>query len=355
MKNVRPMPDYRIYVEVEDGRKGIFDLKPYLDKGVFRELKEISYFNQVGILFGAVTWPNEQDIAPETLLAEMLPIGTDFCPDTQYAKNVREDSETYEVSKMINAAAIQYNVTQGDVDANLAYVRTALTRVADQGAQLVVLPEMWSSGFAYKNLNELAGRTAGIVEELLELSRKLKLVIVGSMPEPHGDKVFNTVYVADNGILAGIYRKLHLFSLLGEDRAFDSGDSWLLADTSIGKVGVIICYDLRFPELSRRLALEGADLICVPAQWPKPRQEHWRTLLRARAIENQLFVVACNACGPIGKLDFFGMSMIIDPQGEVVAEAGEAECEIGAQLDMQAMADWRAQIPCFNDHRPELY
>jgi predicted amidohydrolase len=255
----------------------------------------------------------------------------------------------------IQAAAIQFSVQQGDVDANLAYVRTALARVAAQGANLVVLPELWSSGFSYKNLNELAGRTAGIVEELLELSRELKLVIVGSMPEPHGAKVYNTAYVADNGVLAGVYRKLHLFSLLGEDRAFDSGDRWLLADTSLGKVGVIICYDLRFPELSRRLALEGADVICVPAQWPKPRQEHWRTLLRARAIENQLFVVACNTCGLIGKLDFFGMSMIIGPKGEVLAEAGEAAGEIGAHLDLQSMADWRAQIPCFNDRRPALY
>jgi predicted amidohydrolase len=255
----------------------------------------------------------------------------------------------------INAAAIQFNVKQGDVDANLAYVREALKRAAAQGANLAVLPEMWSSGFAYRNLNELAGRTAGIVAELLELSRELKLVIVGSMPEPHGEKVFNTAFVADNGALAGTYRKLHLFSLLGEDKAFDSGDAWLLAETSIGKIGVIICYDLRFPELSRRLALEGATVICVPAQWPKPRQEHWRTLLRARAIENQLFVVACNACGLIGKLGFFGMSMIIDPKGELLAEGGEVETEIAAPLDLQLMADWRAQIPCFNDRRPELY
>ena len=175
------------------------------------------------------------------------------------------------------------------------------------------------------------------------------------MPEPHGEKVFNTVHLIDNGRLAGVYRKLHLFSLLGEDKAFDGGDSWLLAETSIGTVGVMICYDLRFPELSRRLAVEGAQVVCVPAQWPKPRQEHWRTLLRARAIENQLFVVACNACGPIGKLDFFGMSMIIDPKGEVLAEGGEADCVITAPLDMQVMTDWRAQIPCFNDRRPELY
>lgn len=256
---------------------------------------------------------------------------------------------------IINAAAIQFNVKQGDVDANLAYIREALHRVAGEGANLVVLPEMWSSGFAYKNLNELALRTSGIVDELLLLSRELKLVIVGSMPEPNGDKVFNTIYVVDNGVLAGIYRKIHLFSLLGEDRAFSGGDSWLLAETSIGKVGVIICYDLRFPELSRRLAIEGAQIICVPAQWPKPRQEHWRTLLRARAIENQLFVVSCNTCGTVGKLDFFGMSMIIDPKGELLAEAGEGEVEIIAELDLQSMADWRAQIPCFKDRKPECY
>lgn len=255
----------------------------------------------------------------------------------------------------ITAAAIQFNVKQGDVDANLAYVREAIPRAAGQGANLAVLPEMWSSGFSYRDLNELALRTQGIAEEMLELSARHKLVIVGSMPEPNGDKVFNTVYVADNGTLAGVYRKIHLFSLLGEDRAFSGGDSWLLAETSIGRIGVIICYDLRFPELSRRLAVEGAQVICVPAQWPKPRQEHWRTLLRARAIENQLFVVACNACGTIGKLDFFGMSMIIDPKGELLGEAGESEGEIIAPLDLQAMADWRAQIPCFEDRKPESY
>ncbi len=255
----------------------------------------------------------------------------------------------------INAAAIQFNVKPGDPDANLAHVREALTRAAGQGANLAVLPEMWSSGFDYRNLNELALRTEGIVDELLELSGKLKLVIVGSMPEPNGDKVFNTIYLVDNGTLAGVYRKIHLFSLLGEDKAFSGGDRWLLADTSIGKIGVIICYDLRFPELSRRLALEGAQVICVPAQWPKPRQDHWRTLLRARAMENQLFVVSCNACGQIGKLDFFGTSMIINSKGDVLAEAGEEQCEISAKLDMQEMADWRAQIPCFNDRKPEYY
>ncbi|CAH2030142.1 carbon-nitrogen family hydrolase [Trichlorobacter ammonificans] len=258
--------------------------------------------------------------------------------------------------QQIIAAAIQFNVQQGDVEANLSHVRDALARVADRGAQLAVLPELWSTGFAYRTLTELAQRTDAVVAELQELSVRHNLVIVGSQPEPAGDnRVFNTIHVIDRGRIAATYRKLHLFSLLGEDTAFKGGERWCLAETSLGKIGVIICYDLRFPELSRRLALEGADLICVPAQWPKPRQEHWRTLLRARAIENQLPVVAANACGLIGKLDFFGMSMVIDHCGEVLADAGERPGEVLATLDRQAMTAWRAQIPCFADRRPDLY
>lgn len=256
---------------------------------------------------------------------------------------------------MITAASIQFTIKPGDIDSNLAHVRAALKRVSNQGAQLAVLPEMWTTGFSYKNLGTLAMRTADIVTELLELSRELGLVIVGSMPEPNGDKVFNTIHLIDNGRLTGVYRKIHLFSLLGEDRSFSSGDGWLLAKTSVGTIGVIICYDLRFPELTRRLALEGAQIVCVPAQWPKPRDVHWRTLLLARAIENQLFVVSSNACGVIGKLDFFGMSMIIGPKGEVLAAADNSETEIIAKLNMQEITDWRDQIPCFNDRRPELY
>jgi predicted amidohydrolase len=140
-----------------------------------------------------------------------------------------------------------------------------------------------------------------------------------------------------------------------EDRSFDSGDSWLLVESSVGKIGVFICYDLRFPELARRLAIEGAEILVVPGEWPKPRQEHWRTLMRARAIENQLFVVAANCCGMTGKLDFFGMSMIIDPKGELLAEAGYEPQNIVATLDFDAMAAWREQIPCFNDRKPEIY
>ena len=259
------------------------------------------------------------------------------------------------MSRSIKTAAVQFTIALGETEPNLRHVRQELTRLAADGVRLAVLPEMWATGFAYKQLAELARQTGGIVEELAALSRQHGMVIIGSLPEPHDGKVYNTAYVLDNGELRGKYRKIHLFSLMQEDRSFDGGENWLLVETSVGRIGVFICYDLRFPELARRLAVEGAEILVVPGEWPKPRQEHWRTLLRARAIENQLFVVAANCCGLVGKLDFFGMSMIIGPQGEVLAEGGYEPAAIVANLDMAAMAAWRAQIPCFNDRKPACY
>jgi predicted amidohydrolase len=260
-----------------------------------------------------------------------------------------------DMSRTVKAAAVQFNIRVGDIDANVAYLQVALARLAKDGCQLAVLPEMWSTGYAYKELNELALRTPEVVEELARLSQEHGMVVVGSLPEPHGEKVYNTAYVMDRGGLVGKYRKIHLFSMMGEDRSLDGGDSWLVVDTHLGRIGVFICYDLRFPELARRLAVEGAEILVVPAEWPKPREEHWRTLLQARAIENQLFVVAANCCGIQGKLDFFGGSLIIGPKGELLAEGGQEQGEPTAILDFSAMTNWRQQIPCFNDRRPEYY
>jgi len=257
--------------------------------------------------------------------------------------------------RLVKAASVQFNIKLAEIDENRQHVHSALARLADDGVELVVLPEMWGTGFAYKELNELATRTGDLVEELGALSAQYGMVIVGSLPEPHENKVYNTAYVLDRGKMRGKYRKIHLFSLMQEDRSFDSGCSPLLVDTSVGKLGVFICYDLRFPELARRLAVEGAEILVVPGEWPKPRQEHWRTLLRARAIENQLFLVSANCCGMVGKLDFFGMSMIIDPKGEVLAEAGYEPLNITATLDFALMEEWRSQIPCFTDRKPECY
>ncbi len=259
------------------------------------------------------------------------------------------------MNRQVHAASIQFNIALGEVERNLRQVREALTRSREQGAELAVLPEMWSTGYDYKRLDRLAEETPRILQSLQDLTDELGLVTVGSLPEKLDGTIYNTAFVHDRGKLAGSYRKLHLFSSMGEDRFLGAGDRTLTVPTSIGRLGVAICYDLRFPELFRKLALEGAEILCLPAEWPKPRQEHWRTLLRARAIENQFFVAAANCCGIQGKLDFFGMSLLIAPRGEVLAEAGEGDAEICAVFDFEEMAAFRSQIPCYRDRRPEVY
>ena len=259
------------------------------------------------------------------------------------------------MSRTLTAAAVQFNIHLGDIESNLATAQAALRRVADRGATLAVLPEMWSTGYDYPQLEELAEQTPYVVDALADLSRKLGMTLVGSLAEKRGGEIFNTAYVLDQGSLKGCYSKLHLFSTMREDRYLASGDDYLVVDTSAGRLGLGICYDLRFPELFRKLALEGAEIFCLPAEWPKPRQEHWRTLIRARAIENQLFMVATNCCGVQGKLDFFGMSMLVSAWGEVLAEGGETDTELVAEFDFAQMEEYRARINCFHDRRPEIY
>jgi predicted amidohydrolase len=255
----------------------------------------------------------------------------------------------------IKAAAIQFNLKLGDVDANMESALNGIERAAAAGAQIAVLPEMWSSGYDYRRLAELSDRTPEVLERLCAVSKANDIILVGSLPEKQNDILYNMATVIEDGSIKGSYRKLHMFSTMGEDRFLSPGNSTLVVDTKIGRVGVAICYDLRFPELFRKMALDGAELICIPAEWPKPRQEHWRTLLRARAIENQLFIAAANCCGIQGKLDFFGMSLLISSKGEVLAEAGETDMVLSASFDRKEMQTYREQIRCFADRRPEIY
>jgi len=259
------------------------------------------------------------------------------------------------MSRTLIASSIQFNISLGEVDRNLDRALALLCEAREKGAKLAVLPEMWSTGYDYKNLSTLAEETPRVLDAISAFSRESKMVIVGSLAEKESETIFNTAFVVDSGEIVGKYRKLHLFSTMKEDRFLGAGESTLVVDTSVGRLGVAICYDLRFPELFRKLTLEGAEALCLPAEWPKPRQEHWRTLLRARAIENQLFVVSSNCCGIQGKLDFFGMSLLLAPRGEVLAEGAEEDVVLTATFDFTEMEEYRRQIPCFRDRRPEIY
>lgn len=258
--------------------------------------------------------------------------------------------------KTVMAGCCQFGVLPGDVDGNLAIVERKVADYAAAGCRLLVLPEMWSCGFPYPVLRAMAERTPEVLRRMQGWAGEHGITLVGSLPELDGDTVYNTSTVVDaSGEIAGAYRKVHLFSLLGEHLYFGRGGSLLVCDTSAGRLGVMICYDLRFPELARRLALDGAEIICVSAQWPGPRIEHWSLLLRARALENQLFVVGCNGSGVEGELLYGGASAVVSPLGAVLAEAGGEDPVTLASLDFDEMVGFRRRIPCLTDRVPELY
>ena len=158
-----------------------------------------------------------------------------------------------------------------------------------------------------------------------------------------------------DGTLAASYSKIHLFRLMDEDQYLAPGEAGELHELPWGCAGLAICYDLRFPELFRRYALEGARLLILPAEWPHPRRMHWRTLLRSRAIENQCFVAACNRVGTTEGVTFFGSSAVIDPWGETLIEGGETEALLTVRIDLNTVEATRAKIPILADRRPELY
>ncbi|MDY0162279.1 nitrilase-related carbon-nitrogen hydrolase [Desulfobotulus sp.] len=251
------------------------------------------------------------------------------------------------------ATVFQFDVLRGRMRENRNTVMQALENCPPG---LVVLPEMWSSGFDYLHLEDHARKSPEILEELSGIAAKKRLVIVGSLPELSGGRVFNTAHVLDSdGRVAGFYRKTHLFTAGGEGRGFAAGDRAQVFETAAGPLGVLICYDLRFPELARTLMDKGAKILAVSAQWPSMRKSHWRTLARARAIENQLFVVASNRCGQDGDLFYAGGSLVVSPTDQILSDPGEAPGSASARLDFSLLENYRATIPCLRERRPEVY
>jgi predicted amidohydrolase len=227
---------------------------------------------------------------------------------------------------------------------------------AARSADVVVLPELWLAGaFDVPGSGRLAQPVNGhLVEQFRSLAREASTWIhAGSIPEQDGPLTFNTsVVVAPDGFLAATYRKRHLFGFDGgEPEVMTAGDDLVCVDTPLGRTGLATCYDLRFPEHFRGLVDCGATAFLISSGWPERRIEHWRVLLRARAIEDQAWVVACNGVGTQCGTELGGRSAVIDPLGEVVVEAGSSEETLYATLDPAAAAAWRAAFPAIEDRR----
>ncbi|MUG72638.1 carbon-nitrogen family hydrolase [Paenibacillus validus] len=259
-----------------------------------------------------------------------------------------------------NVALLQMDIAIGEPERNYAKLEEMLNEAVTNEVKpdVIVIPEMWNTGYALDRIQELADPAGERTRALLSgFSREHGVNVVGgSIAEKRECGVFNTIYAFDReGNEAGDYSKIHLFRLMDEEKFLQSGDKLGRLELDGVPAGMMICYDIRFPELSRKLALGGAQVLFVPAEWPNPRLHHWRTLLMARAIENQMFVISCNRVGISGTTEFFGHSMVIDPWGEVLAEGDESERIVRATIDLGLVKDVRRRIPIFEDRRPSLY
>jgi predicted amidohydrolase len=250
----------------------------------------------------------------------------------------------------LDVAVVQMEVCSGEVRKNCVRAEARIAEAVHRGAQAVLLPELWTTGYNWPAMPGLAEPADGeTVDWLRRLATRCQVTLVaGSLAEQRGDRIYNTSYlIGPDGALLGSYSKQHLFPLLDEPRDMAPGDDPRPHATPHGRWGQLICFDIRFPEAARSLALAGAEILWIPAEWPHPRLEHWRTLLRARAIENQCFVVAANRVGEGDGNRWCGHSQIIDPWGTILAEAEEDETILYATLNLDLIAEVRARIPCF--------
>ena len=257
----------------------------------------------------------------------------------------------------LNISLAQMHIALGDVRKNLSVMTDLVAEAARRGSHLVVLPELWSTGYALEQARDLANvLNSGLFTQVTTIAQQHKISIVGSILEKRGVEVTNSAaFFAPNGRMMGVYRKLHLFRLMDEDQWLQPGPSPLAIDLPWGRTALAICYDLRFPELFRGYAVDGAQMVILPAEWPLERIDHWRVLMQARAIENQCFMIACNAAGQIGGTTFGGHSMIVYPWGKIVIEGGEDPMLLTAEIEMDRVAEVRARIPVFEDRRTDLY
>jgi deaminated glutathione amidase len=268
----------------------------------------------------------------------------------------------------LRVAAVQLNST-ADPAANLAVADRLTRAAAADGARLIVLPEKWTAIGSDEELRAAAETLEGpSIAWARATARELGVdLVAGSILERVAgqEKLANTsVHVDPQGEVKAVYRKVHMFDVEIDGRSYreseleEPGEEIVLSRTADGvDLGLSICYDLRFPELYRILAVRGALLMALPAAFTLPTtRDHWEPLLRARAIENQAFVVAANQVGPHpGAHHSGGRSMIVDPWGVVLAQAPDRVCHVLAELDLERQREIRARLPALSNRRPDAY
>ncbi|NPB06709.1 MAG: carbon-nitrogen hydrolase family protein [Aquificae bacterium] len=221
----------------------------------------------------------------------------------------------------------------------------ALSR-AEPGS-LVLLPELWHGGVSPEAVRSLAHLTPELLRKLRAVSRKKGLLVAGTLPLKREGKLYNAAFVLDRGRLAGLRGKRKLFPLFGETELFSPGKERLVFNTSFGKVGLLICFELRFPELVAEVKREAPEFLLVPAQWGYARREHLRVLSRSRAIELQAYALVANAWGEHAGTRFAGSSGIYSPWGEALAYAEKGDALLEAVYEPEELRRVRRELPVY--------
>lgn len=255
----------------------------------------------------------------------------------------------------MRVAVLQLRVDDSEPQSSRIERAVALVR-AQAGADLVVLPELWVPGaFAYSGYDESASALPGpAVSAIAGAAREINAhVVAGTFIEDDDGRRHNTaVLLSPRGDIIHTYRKVHLFGFdSGEAKTLVAGDEVLVGSIDGVRFGMTTCYDLRFPELYRIFVDQGAELLVIPTGWPTRRLAHWQVLTCARAIENQVFLIGCNQVGMQEGIELAGHSVVIDPWGQVLAEAGDGEAVLNLDIDLSLVAKTRAEFPVLRDRK----
>lgn len=252
---------------------------------------------------------------------------------------------------------IQMKIIEKNKEANVEH-GLALAEEAAKQSEVIVMPEIWTTGYSLgqlaKNAEALEGR---VVTELQRIAREQNCnIVAGSVPMKLEGKIYNTsLAINSQGEIIDLYNKIHLFGMFKEENFFAAGNKYGVYEFDGVLCANTICYDLRFPELYRSLALQGAKVIFVPAEWPEVRGPVWRLLLQARAVENQIFICGVNCVGTFKETVFFGNSLLVSPTGEVLVEGGKEEEILTAEVDLEEINKARMSLNALEDARSDLF
>ena len=269
----------------------------------------------------------------------------------------------YSTPMKLCVSLAQIQVEPSQPDKNVTHAEPWMAVAAKRGADLICFPEMWTTGFAWDDLPRLKESCAWQTRRLSSLARRHGIWIAGSLAayDAETERWFNALTLINrHGECVAVYHKTHLFGGIYEERHLTPGDRPVTAETPWGRIGLAICYDLRCPELFRTYALQDVNFVLLPAAFPLARRAHWQTLIQARAIENQFFMIGTNRAGaehipPDRDVTYAGASCVVDPCGRVLAEAGEQEELITATLDTEVIRTARQEMPALQQRRPDVY